>query len=185
MSEFQSLTDRINALDTEEGVEGNTVISRDEVLAIVKDAVPVEIDPTMYTDEHVDEQTDKDRKILAVVSTVYNLLADTSAEFAAQHVRAKMEARGMTLMTDEEMFTLNRELGRDGATSYRDLAHHSAEVVMAIGQLFDHLEHVSTEQAELGLQLSNSMLGQNPEDMSLEQLAAALGITFDRFEEGL
>lgn len=171
MSEFQSLTDRINALETDS--EWGTMISKDAVLAIVANAVPVEIDPTMYTDEHVGTQDDKDRKILAVVSTVYNLLADTSAEFAAQHVRAKMEARGMTLMTDEEMFTLNRELGRDGATSYRDLAHHSAEVVMAIGQLFDHLEHVSTEQAELGLQLSDSLLGGG---VSLEQLTKALGV---------
>lgn len=184
MSEFQSLTDRINALATQESRDGSgAFVSRDEVLAIVKDAVPVEIDPTMYTDEHVGTQNEKDRKILAVVSTVYNLLADTSAEFAAQHVRAKMEAQGMNLLADEEMFTLNRELGRDGATSYRDLAHHSAEVVMAIGEIFDHLEQVSTEQAELGLQLFNNIL--NGQDVSLEQLAKALGISFDRFEEGL
>lgn len=183
MSEFQSLADRVNALKTQESRDGaGAFVSRDEVLAIVKDAVPVEIDPTMYTDDHVGTQNEKDRKILAVVSTVYNLLADTSAEFAAQHVRAKMEAQGMTLLSDPEMFAINRERG-DGATSYRDLAHHSAEVVQAIGELFEYLEHVSTEQAELGLRMSNNILG--GEDMSLEALAAALGISFDRFEEGL
>lgn len=172
MSEFQTLAERINAIDADE----SGLIDRADVLEIVANAVPVEIDSTMYTTEHVGEQTEKDRKILAVVSTVYNLLADTAAEFAAQHVRAKMEAQGMTLLADEEMFQLNRERGDGGATSYRDLAHHSAEVVMAIGEIFDHLEQVSTEQAELGLQLSNNIL--NGEDMSLEQLAKALGITF-------
>lgn len=174
MSEFQSLTDRINALPTHLAADG-VAVQLSDVLEIVKNAVPVEIDPTMYTDEHAYQQNEKDRKILAVVSTVYNLLADTAAEFAAQHVRAKMQARGMSLLADEEMFAINRERNEGGATSYRDLAHHSAEVVMAIGELFDHLEHVSTEQAELGLQVSDNILG--GKELDIAQLAAALGIT--------
>lgn len=179
MSEFQSLTERINALPKYNAGES---VRLDGVLAIVKDAVPVEIDKEMYLPDPARDE--RETRILAVVSTVYNLLADTAAEFAAGHVRRKMEARGLELLSDAELFAHNKAEGNGGATSYHDLAHHSSEVVQAIGELFEHLEQVSIQQAEIGLQLSDQMVGDGPE-LDLTQLAKALGISFDTVEGDL
>lgn len=171
MSEFQTLTDRINAI-----TPAGDLTSRAKVLEVVANAVPVEIDKAMFLPDPARDE--RDARVLAVVSTVYNLLADTAAEFAAEHVRRKMEARGLELLSDAELFARNKAENNGGATSYHDLAHHSAEAVHAIGQVFEHLEQVSIQQAEIGLQLSDQMLGGGNLEADLEQLAKALGITF-------
>lgn len=179
MSEFRTLTERINALTTDAAF--GTYVDRDEVLAIVANAVPVEIDKEMYLPDPA--RDDREARILAVVSTVYNLLADTAAEFAAEHVRRKMEARGLELLSDAEAFAHNKAEGNGGATSYHDLAHHSSEVIQAIGELFEHLEQVSIQQAEIGLQLSDQMVGGG--GLDLMQVAKALGISLDTAEGDL
>lgn len=177
MSEFRTLTDRINAIAPE-----GDLVSRTKVLAIVANAVPVEIDKEMYLPDPA--RDDREARILAVVSTVYNLLADTAAEFAAEHVRRKMEARGHDLLSDAEAFAHNKAEGNGGATSYHDLAHHSSEVVQAIGELFEHLEQVSIQQAEIGLQLSDQMVGDGG-GLDLMRVAKALGISLDTAEGDL
>lgn len=154
MSDYTTLADRINALDTDDPQDN--LISRTDVLAIVADAVPVEIDQSMYSElERSRELTGEERETLAVVSTVYNLLADTAAKFAARQVRKQAESLGVELISDEEMFEKNKGMP-GGITSYHDLAHHSVELVQDVGGILDTLIEKSVRDATMGLVLSLS-----------------------------
>lgn len=150
MSDYTTLTDRINALGLDETAGLNAVLD------IVANAVPVEIDMDMYSEVVGSEElTDEQRETLAVVSTVYNLLADTAAKFAARDVRTRAEDLGYELLADEELFEKNKKTG-EGVTSYHDLAHHSEEIVVKLGDIFDTLIDRSVRDAMMGLILSTA-----------------------------
>lgn len=149
MSEFQSITDRVKGLRVH---ASGTLVSLDEVLEIVKNAIPIEIDADMYG-EGVPGITDEEKETLAVVSTAYNLLADKAAEFAARRVRVYADEAGVGLMADADLFEKNKARGM-GATSYRDLATHDEEKVLEVADIFMELVDRTTREATMGLALS-------------------------------
>lgn len=149
MSEFQSITDRIKGLRVH---ASGTLVSLDEVLEIVKNAIPIEIDADMYK-EDVPGVTDEEKEILAVVSTAYSLLADKAAEFAARRVRVYAEQAGVGLMADADLFEKNKARGM-GATSYRDLATRDEEKALELADIFMGLVDRTTREATMGLALS-------------------------------
>lgn len=157
MSDYTTITERILALGTQENRDvAGAFVSRDEVLAIVANAVPVEIDADMYADTH-HTVVGQDKETLAVISTVYNLLADKAAEFAARFNRRRIEAVGMDWMPDAELFAKNKANPFPGAvTSYRDLAPRNQDRVLELGDIFQRLIDESTADATAGLLLSLS-----------------------------
>lgn len=148
---MSDITDRINAIETVMGTDGVPLVSLEAVLAAVKNAVLVEIDPEMYP-EIPEGQTD--RETLAVVSTAYNLLADTAALFASRAIRADLEAAGVSLTSDEVAFATS-----DSIHSYRDLAARNPDRVEELGDVFELLVSESTRNARLGAILSLRDLG--------------------------
>lgn len=139
-----ALTDRINALATRPGLGvSGAFVSRDEVLAIVANAVPVEVDMDMYS-EALSLATDEQKEALAVISTAYNLLADKAAEFAARAVHKRAEGLGVELTPDAEMFAKYN-------TSYHDLAAHNPDRVEDLGKIFQSLIDQSVREATMAL----------------------------------
>lgn len=149
---MSSITDRINALQTFVGADGVPMVSIEAVLAVAKNAIPVEIDMDMYSESSADAD-DEQKEALAVISTAYNLLADTSAKFAARAVRAKMEAAGIELIADEQMFAIHAD-DPTAIRSYHDLAPHNPTRVEELATTFQALVDESTREATMGMLLS-------------------------------
>jgi hypothetical protein len=162
---MRNLTEEILALPT---TNLDRDISRNQVLHVVKGAVAVEIDRNMYPEDPT--HTEHNNRILAIVSTAYNLLADYAAEYAASRVRAEMEAAGIIRpdFTDAALFAANKESG-EGVTSYHDLAPHDVDAIMALGDIFNRLISLAIEQAEFGLRLSRVMGGGVPDFTGLSE----------------
>lgn len=148
-----ALTDRINALTVYPDTDGQPFLRLDQVLAVVKGAVPVEIDPDMYPD--VQDVTDRQRGSLAVVSTAYNLLADKAAEFADQDTRKRAVELGVEMAATAEVFAENKDNPDPAAIrSYHDLAHHSERAVDQLVEILTFLTEQSVRDATLGLLMS-------------------------------
>jgi hypothetical protein len=140
---MSSITDRIMALETHDA--HGTTVSRDDVLAIVKDAIPVEADPTFHP---LPDGADEEQHLAnAAFDTAYNLLRDT----AARLILAEMRAQGVgDLPPDEELFASLAEI--PGAPrSYRDLAPRSPKAVAALGDAFSTLLDKASSDALQGI----------------------------------
>lgn len=142
-----SIIDRVNAM-YRANVGGNLMVDLDEVLAIVANAVPIELDMNMYS-EVLKEATDAQKETLAVISTAYNLLADKAAEFASADVREKATAMGIELAPDAEVFEKNKDNQSAGPRSYRDLAERNPDFVQTIGDIFESLLEESIRKSSL------------------------------------
>jgi len=153
MSEYQSIADRVGAIP-----RVWKFVRVADVVAIVKDVIPVEIDSTMYDDDHPLMQSQRDREILAVTSTAYNLMADTAARFAAEDLRKSLEGQGKTgLPSDEEIFESLRD-DPEAAHSYRDLAPRDEETLMAVAGVFFKLMGLATSEAFQAAEVANEIL---------------------------
>ena len=142
---MSSITDRINDLHRV-NQQGRLLVDLDAVLEIVKNTVPVEIDPTMY--ETPEDQEERDT--LAVLCTAYNLLADTAARFAGNRIRDLLKDSGLEVDTYEEAFAADST----PPNSWRDLAVHNGYRLMEIAAVFEQLVQESDEAAAFGLEAS-------------------------------
>lgn len=150
MTKPVTLTDRVLLLPYNE----DGTISRQAVLEIVKDAVPVEIDPTMFDAEKMDTPGDETGlKTLAVVSTAYNLLADTAAEFAANDQRKALG--GENSPSDAEIFADPSS----GFESYRDLAVREEAFLLALSDVFDKILKETEHRAKVASLIFNLVHG--------------------------
>lgn len=150
-----ALTDRVNAAPRQ-NVGGRLMVDLDEVLAIVANAVPVEVDLEMYS-EVLPSVTDEQRETLALISTVYNLLADKAAEFADRDIRAQAERLGVEMVSTAEVFAKNKDNPDPSAVeSYHDLAPRNSDRVEDLGRIFEALVDESTREAAMGLVVSMS-----------------------------
>lgn len=139
MTKPVTLTERILALD----VDQSGLIDRADVLEVVRDAVPVEIDPTMFDAEKLETRDETGLRTLAVVSTAYNLLADTAAEFAADDQRRAVGDENSP--SDAEIFADPSS----GFTSYRDLAVREEKYLLALTDVFDGILKETEHRAKL------------------------------------
>lgn len=154
MSDHTTLTDRIMALETQESRDGaGAFVSRDQVLAVVTNAIPVEIDQSMYSSPS--SLSVEEVEVLTVISTAYNLLADKAAEIASREIRKRAEKAGVQMASDAEVFEENKASSDpERVTSYRDLAVHDGDSIMKLGDIFDRLIRESSREAMEGLLMS-------------------------------
>lgn len=138
-------------------------------------SVNLEIDDEMYSPEMLEGKDPYELRLLAAVSTAYNILAETAAENVMGRVNDELRATNPDVKTDAEVFEEARRTGV-GATSYRELAYRSVEGVMALGDVYASIERLTAENALLAAKIAKglndgdagsallALLGLNPTD---------------------
>jgi hypothetical protein len=148
---MSSITDRVIALalknldDSDEPV----MVPLADVLDIVENAIPVEVDMEMYS-EAMESADDEQKEALTVISTVYNLLAETAVKFATRQVRATLEEVGIELVSDEQLFA-SRADDPTAIRSYRDLTPRNVDRVEELADTFQRLVDETQRAAAMGL----------------------------------
>lgn len=148
---MRNLTSEILALPYDmDGSEG-PIISRTAVLSIVEKAFVVEIDRSQYQEIPADADP-RQLETLAIASTVYNLIGEMAVRWAHEDTRKEAAEYGLSIPSPQELYLMAEQSGNPAApTSDYDLIPRDRETVMAIGEIMDHLAHLTLKSSRKGL----------------------------------